>query len=165
MNRFFVLLAVIAFTCFGLFTPCFAQLPQGSQAPEIALQAPDGTIQKLSELKGRYVLIDFWASWCGPCRQANKSLVKLYGKYRSRGFEIFGVSVDKDVDAWRKAIKADKIEWLQVNEPGNWDAPVARQWRIDALPTSLLISPEGMIELVDPDHKKLDKWLDKKLAR
>jgi thiol-disulfide isomerase/thioredoxin len=165
MLRFFGLAGTIVLVLCSSYIKGHSQLPQGSQAPEIALNAPDGSIQKLSALQGQYVLVDFWASWCGPCRQGNKSLVKLYKKYRGKGFEILGISVDKDADAWRKAIKADKIEWVQVNDPGNWEAPVARQWRIDALPTSMLLNPQGVIELVDPEYKTLDKWLDQKLNR
>jgi peroxiredoxin len=135
----------------------------GDTAPEISLAAPDGNIVELSDLRGKLVLVDFWASWCGPCRFANKRIKPLYEKYKSSGFEILGVSIDNDEDAWKKAIKADKITWLQVNQQGGWKSEVALQWNIEALPTTILIDKEGKILAVDPSEEKLEKMLKKAL--
>ena len=136
-----------------------AQIKYGAPAPEIALPSVNGETLKLSSLKGKVVLLDFWASWCGPCRVANKGLAKLYGKYKSKGFEIFGVSFDKDKSDWKKAIAKDKITWLQVNDDGGWDAPTAISWGINAIPTSYLIDQDGKLIAMDLTGKELEKKL------
>ena len=96
-----------------------AQPRQGNDAFEIALPSLNGDTLKLSSLKGKVVLLDFWASWCGPCRSANKDMAKVYSKFKDKGFEIFSVSLDDSKNAWEKAVKKDKITWFQVNDmPG-----------------------------------------------
>ena len=136
-----------------------AQIKFGFDAPEIALPTVNGDTIHLSSLKGKIVLLDFWASWCGPCRGTNKKLVKLYPKFKEKGFEIFGVSLDDNKQNWKKAIQKDKISWLQVNDDGGWDAPTAFNWRIDAIPTSYLIDKEGKLIAMDLDPKDLEKML------
>ena len=136
-----------------------AQIRQGDPAKEIALPSAAGDTVRLSSLKGKVVLLDFWASWCGPCRVSNKSLVKLYAKYRSKGFEIYGVSLDESKNKWTQAIKQDKIAWIQVNDPGGWDASTAVQWGINAIPTSYLIDKNGKLLAMDLEGKELEKAL------
>lgn len=136
-----------------------AQIKFGYDAPEIALPTVNGDTLRLSSLKGKVVLLDFWASWCGPCRASNKNLVKLYSKFKSKGFEIFGVSLDDDKGNWKKAIQKDKINWLQVNERGGWDAQTAARWNINAIPTSYLIDKEGKLVAMDLLAKDLEKML------
>jgi peroxiredoxin len=136
-----------------------AQIKFGYDAPEIALPSVNGDTLHLSSLKGKVVLLDFWASWCGPCRASNKQLVKLYPKFKAKGFEIFSVSLDDNKQSWKKAIQKDKISWLQVNDGGGWDAPTAVNWRIDAIPTSYLIDKEGRMIAMDPEIKDLEKML------
>lgn len=141
---------------------CFKSQAQphfGDMAPEIALPSMSGDTVKLSSLKGKVVLIDFWASWCGPCRISNKKLVKLYPEFHKKGFEIFGVSLDKDRDDWKKAVGKDKITWIQVNDNGGWDAPTAATWRVDQIPTSYLVDQTGRLVAVDLDDKGLKKAL------
>ena len=128
-------------------------------AEEIALPSVSGDTIYLSSLKGKVVLLDFWASWCGPCRSSNKGLTKLYPKYKSKGFEILGVSLDDDHSKWKMAIAKDKITWLQVNEPGGWDAKTAMMWNISAIPTSFLIDKEGKLIAMDLTGKELEKAL------
>lgn len=128
-------------------------------ATEIALPSAKGDTLRLSSLKGKVVLLDFWASWCGPCRSSNKQLVKLYSKYKNKGFEILGVSLDDDRSKWKSAIMKDKITWLQVNEPGGWEAKTARIWDISAIPTSFLIDKEGRLIAMDLSGKELEKAL------
>ena len=141
------------------FTIAGAQPRQGQMATEIALPSAKGDTLRLSSLKGKVVLLDFWASWCGPCRSSNKQLVKLYSKYKNKGFEILGVSLDDDRSKWKSAIMKDKITWLQVNEPGGWEAKTARIWDISAIPTSFLIDKEGRLIAMDLSGKELEKAL------
>jgi thiol-disulfide isomerase/thioredoxin len=140
-----------------------AQPRQGQPAAEIALPSLQGDTLRLSALKGKVVLLDFWASWCGPCRVANKGLAKLYSKFKSKGFEIFSVSLDDEKEDWLKAVKKDKITWQQVNEPGGWETVTAQQWGIYALPTSYLIDRGGRLIAMDLEGKDLEKALEKML--
>lgn len=136
-----------------------AQPRQGQSAADIALPSMNGDTIRLSSLKGKVVLLDFWASWCGPCRESNKELVKIYSKYKSKGFEIFGVSIDDQKNKWQSAIKKDKISWLQVNDNGGWDAKTIADWGINAIPTSYLIDKEGKLMAMDLEGKELERAL------
>lgn len=153
----FVLILVIV----GFFA--HAQPRQGQPAAEISLPDVNGNNVALSSLKGKIVLIDFWASWCGPCRQSNKHLVKLYEKYKGKGFEIYGISVDDSKDAWKKAIKYDKISWIQVNESNSNDGRIANAWNVQRIPTSFLMNKEGVLIEMNPDDKQLEKYLKENL--
>jgi len=117
----------------------------GDLATEISLPAPDGNIINLSSLKGKYVLLDFWASWCKPCRAENPTLVSNYDKYHSKGFEIYSVSLDQDKQQWINAIKTDKLSWIHVSDLKFWNSPVALQYNIQAIPANLLLDKEGKI--------------------
>jgi thiol-disulfide isomerase/thioredoxin len=136
-----------------------AQPKTGGLAYEISLISPNGDTVSLSSLQGKVVLIDFWASWCGPCRQSNRHLVKLYSKYKSKGFEIFGVSLDENKKDWMKAIKQDRINWLQVIDNRGWQAQTAIDWNLYQIPTSYLINKDGIIVGVDLEKNDLEKAL------
>ncbi|MDI3321078.1 TlpA family protein disulfide reductase [Pinibacter soli] len=159
MKRKFLFVVILMFAG----AVAYAQPRQGQPAGEISLPDVNGKNVSLSSLKGKIVLIDFWASWCGPCRQSNKHLVKLYEKYKDKGFEIYGISVDDSKDAWKRAIKYDKINWIQVNESNSKDGKVANAWYIQRIPTSFLMNKEGVLIEMNPDDKQLEKYLKENL--
>jgi thiol-disulfide isomerase/thioredoxin len=115
-------------------------------APEIALKNPQGKVIKLSSLRGKYVLIDFWASWCGPCRRENPNVVKLYQKYKDRGFTIYSVSLDQDAQAWKGAINSDGLEWPNhVSDLLGWNTPMTSLYGFSGIPHTVLLDKEGNI--------------------
>ncbi len=119
----------------------------GEFAMDFTQNDTSGVPVSLSSLKGRYLLIDFWASWCGPCRTENPNLVKVFAKYKSKGFHILGVSLDRpgQKEKWMKAIYDDKLEWTHVSDLQFWNNEVAKQYGIQAIPQNLLLDPEGRI--------------------
>lgn len=117
----------------------------GSVAPDIVLQDPFGKTVSLSSLRGKIVLVDFWASWCKPCREESPKVVAAYNKFRSRGFEVFSVSLDDNKEAWEKAINDDKLLWTHVSDLMKWNSSVVSLYNIDAIPFTLLIDREGKI--------------------
>ena len=109
--------------------------------------APDGTMHKLSEYvgKGNWVLVDFWASWCGPCRGEMPNVVATYNQYHDKGFEIVGLSFDKDKDAWVKAIKDWEMPWIHLSDLKYWETVAAGVYSITGIPDNILVDPEGII--------------------
>jgi thiol-disulfide isomerase/thioredoxin len=122
-------------------------LVAGTKAPEFTQNDTSGRPVTLSSFKGKYVLIDFWASWCGPCRAENPALVKIYNDFKDKNFTILGVSLD-DKDgrsAWLKAIKMDQLGWTQVSDLKHWDNEVSKLYSIRAIPEKILVNPNGII--------------------
>jgi peroxiredoxin len=117
----------------------------GQIAPEINLVNPDGKEIALSSLKGKYVLIDFWASWCKPCREENPNVVRLYNQYKDKSFEILGVSLDDNKENWVKAINDDKLTWPHVSDLKGWESTAAATYQISQIPTTYLLDKEGKI--------------------
>jgi thiol-disulfide isomerase/thioredoxin len=120
-------------------------LQPGNLAPEFAQNDTVGNLVKLSDFRGRYVLIDFWASWCVPCRKANPTVVEMYKKYSTKGFTVLGVSLDNNKQRWLQAIKADGLLWTQVSSLESWKNPVAKLYGVNSIPHAVLIDPDGKI--------------------
>lgn len=126
--------------------PGGAALGPGDAAPEIEMADRDGNLVKLSDLRGKVVLIDFWASWCGPCRRENPHVVNAYRQYGPRGFEVFSVSLDKTRDPWLKAIEQDGLVWPNhVSDLAGWQNAAARTYGVNSIPHTVLIDQEGNI--------------------
>lgn len=121
------------------------KLAIGSPAPELALPTPEGQTLALSSLKGKYVLLDFWAAWCGPCRQENPNVVRMYQKYGGDKFEILGVSLDRKKDSWIKAIADDGLTWPQISDLKYFQSEAAKLYNINSIPATYLIGPDGTI--------------------
>ena len=117
----------------------------GALAPDFTMNDTEGKPVQLSSLKGKIVLVDFWASWCGPCRQENPNVVKLYQQYHGKGFEILGVSLDKTKEDWLKAIKDDNLTWIHVSDLQFWQNAAARLYGVNAIPQSFLLDKDGKI--------------------
>lgn len=122
-----------------------ARLMIGGMAPEINLAQPEGGNLALSSLRGKYVLIDFWASWCGPCRKENPNNVIMYNKYKDKGFEIYAVSLDQDPLRWKKAIETDGLTWKHVSDLRGWSSSAGQTYNIKSIPATVLLDPAGKI--------------------
>jgi peroxiredoxin len=131
----------------------------GQPAPEIALPDPNGQVVKLSSMKGKYVLVDFWAKWCGPCRQENPNVVRAFQKYKDKGFTVFGVSLDRTKQDWLQAIEQDKLTWTHVSDLKFWQSEAAKTYNVTGIPFSLLLDPNGVIIAKNLRGAALDRKL------
>ncbi len=143
----------------------------GDIATELSGQLPDGRSFSLHDLRGKYVLLDFWGSWCGPCRLSHPGLVELYNYFQNQhftdadGFEIVSIAIDQNKDSWIAAIKADGLIWpYHLVAMGGFDTPMIKSYHVRQVPTKFLINPKGIIIAVDPTLEEVSKMLKKKIA-
>jgi peroxiredoxin len=137
----------------------------GHKAPDFELTDIDKKPVKLSDYKGKYVMIDFWASWCQPCRQENPNVVKQYAQFKDKGFNILGVSLDDDKKAWQTAISKDNLSWRQAAQPKRFDGPVTKLYIVEAIPSNFIIDPQGVIVAKNITGKDLDDFLSKTFSK
>ncbi|MEJ1242363.1 TlpA disulfide reductase family protein [Chryseolinea sp. T2] len=135
----------------------------GQPAPEIALPDTTGQIVKLSSFKGKYVLVDFWAKWCGPCRQENPNVVRAFNKYKDKGFTVFGVSLDRSKEDWLQAIRKDGLTWTHVSDLKYWNSEAAKTYNINGIPFSVLLDKNGVIIAKNLRGPALEKKLEEVL--
>jgi peroxiredoxin len=117
----------------------------GAVAPDFSQKTPEGKLMSLSDLRGKVVLVDFWASWCGPCRRENPNVIKVYEKYKDKGFDVLGVSLDRSKAPWMKAIKKDKLPWNQISDLKGWQNEVAQLYSVRTIPQTILLDRKGRI--------------------
>ena len=142
-------------------------LQPGQKAPDFVQNDPDGKPVKFSDIysKNKLTMVDFWASWCGPCRAFNPDLVKIYKKYHKKGFEILGVSNDRDYDAWVKGIKDDKLTWPQVSDLKFWDNEVGRMYYVRYIPQNIFVDQNGIIVGRQIDKPEVANFIDEFLKK
>lgn len=140
------------------------QTAVGSMAPDFTQMGIDDKPIKLSDFKGKYVLVDFWASWCGPCRGENPNVVAAYNQYKDKGFTILGVSLDNDKTKWKEAVEKDQLTWSHVSDLKGWQNEVAGLYLIRSIPQNVLIDPQGKIVARNLRGEDLSKELSKIFA-
>ncbi len=133
----------------------------GHPAPEFTTTGIDGKPVKLSDYKGKYVMIDFWASWCAPCRQENPNVVKQYAIYKPLGLNILGISLDQDKGKWVQAVQADGLIWNHASDLKNFEGPTERLYHIEAIPSNFIIDPQGIIVAKNITGGDLEEFLNR----
>jgi peroxiredoxin len=149
----------IIFTFFLITNMATAQINVGDTIPSLTLKSNSNKEVNITSYKGKYVLIDFWASWCGPCRLGNKKLVKLYNDISSDKIEIIGISIDTDINKWLKAVEKDKINFTQLIDPKGFNSYSAVLFGVEELPSKFLFSPEGILIAINSTEEEITKLI------
>lgn len=158
---FLSLFAIVAFVFYKYRQPRFVA---GEKAPDFEVGLLTGERAKLSDLQGKYVLLQFWGSWCGPCRKENPELVALYQKYHDRGFEIFSIGIEQNPQAWQRAITQDGLLWKYHSmESSEFSGELAQKFNIVQIPTIFLLNAQGVIMGVNLKPEYIDKMLGEKI--
>ena len=142
-----------------------AQIDIGMLAPEISLPNSTDSAVNLSSFKNKVVLIDFWASWCTPCRQSIPNVVRLYKKYKDQGFEVYGISIDANKNEWLTAIDQDKITYTQVNDKTGWNSLIGTEYNVNAIPSTFLLDKNGKIIAIDAEGGQLERQIKRLLRK
>ena len=133
----------------------------GKTAPAFSLTNQHNKTVTLEDFKGNYTLLDFWASWCAPCRAANKKVMRLYQKYKEKGFQVISISFDYDKEKWLKAIEEDQITWTQISDlKGFYKSEIKKLYHIESLPTTYVLNPEGKAIEQNLKHHELEQFLE-----
>lgn len=155
-----LLLLGIAYSIYQYRQPRFIN---GDAAPDLEVTTPSGAKEKLSDLRGKYVLLQFWGSWCGPCRKENPHLVAMYQKYKDKGFDIFSVGIEQRPESWQRAIEQDGLIWPHHGmESADFGGGMAKLYNIKSIPTHFLLNPQGVIIGVNLPHDQLEKMLNER---
>ena len=155
MKKIFILLVLFSFAVQG-------QVKVGDTIPPFNLLDADNKEVSSSTFKQKFILIDFWASWCAPCRIGNKKLVELFNTVDKNKIEIIGISLDTDKSKWIKAIEKDKIKFTQLIDPKGFDANTAIQFGVEELPSKFLFNENGMLVAINPTEEEINNFLNKK---
>lgn len=147
------------------FAEKIAALVVGGTAPDLRMQTPEGDSLSIYGVKAKAKIIDFWASWCGPCRAENPNVKKIYERYKSKGLEIIGVSLDVKVDAWRKAIETDGLPWLHMSDLKGWNSIVTDVYQIHGIPMLFVLDENNRIVGEGLRGEELEKCVQKVLAQ
>lgn len=171
MNKKNITILVVLFLLGGLFWAIKSTLRVaegieiGYQCPEIQGKDFNGNSYTLSNYRGNIVLVDFWASWCAPCRKFNPALVALHKKYASKGFIVFSVSLDSDVSDWKSAAQKDTLSWKEhICDFKGWESPLLQIFKIEQIPSNILLDKDGIIIGKDLDEEQLEKRLEEVIA-
>jgi thiol-disulfide isomerase/thioredoxin len=157
------LVLLVAFAWYWYRTPRFVA---GETAPDIELNLANGQKASLSALRGQYTILQFWGSWCGPCRAENPFLVQLYDRYQSKGLAIVSIGIERNAESWQRAIQNDGLRWpAHTMESGDFDGPLARQFNIRSIPATFLLNPEGHIMGVNLRQEQLERMIREKLGQ
>lgn len=117
----------------------------GKQVPDLALPSVDGNQISIASFRGKYLLVDFWASWCDPCRKENPNILNAYNEFKDKNFTILGVSLDKNMDDWKKAIHDDRLNWTQISDLAYWESKAVKTFKFEGIPYNILVDPQGKV--------------------